>query len=59
MSQAPAPTPRYRILASTPQGKDLECFTWTRDPAAGIARARRDAVAFGRTDLTDFHAEKI
>lgn len=59
MSRTPSPAPRYRILASTPAGEDLECFTWTREPEAGIARAQRDAIAFGRADLTNFRADPI
>lgn len=58
MSQ-PTTFPRYRIIASRADGSTLECFTWTRSPASGIAHAKREAFAFGHTDLTDFKAVEI
>lgn len=49
----------YRILADRADGSILECFIWRRSPEAGIERAKRDAVAFGFADLTNFRAEPV
>lgn len=54
-----ASTPTFRILADRADGSILECFIWRRSPEAGIERAKRDAVAFGFADLTNFRAEVI
>lgn len=48
----------YRILADRADGSVLECFTWRKSPEAGIERAKRDALAFGHADLTNFRAEQ-
>lgn len=49
----------YRILADRADGSVLECFTWRKSPEAGIERAKRDAIAFGYDDLTNFRAELV
>lgn len=54
-----ASTPAFRILADRADGSILECFIWRRSPEAGIERAKRDAVAFGFADLTNFRAEPV
>jgi transcription antitermination factor NusA-like protein len=36
-----------KIFALTANGETIECFTWTRDEASGIARAFADAKAHG------------
>lgn len=39
---------RFRIFATNATtGEEFECFTWTRDAEAGIARAYRDAADHG------------
>lgn len=54
-----ASTPTFRILADRADGSTIECFIWRRSPEAGIERAKRDAVAFGFADLSNFRAEVI
>lgn len=49
----------FLIVADKADGTRFECFHWSRQPEAGIARAKRDAIAFGFTDLTNFRAEEI
>lgn len=49
----------YRILADRADGSVLECFTWRKSPEAGVERAKRDAIAFGHADLTNFRAELV
>jgi hypothetical protein len=41
--------PRFVIFVETISGDIIRAFTWCRDEASGIARARRDAVDFGVT----------
>lgn len=52
---------RFTIVATEiATGERFECFTWTRDAASGIERAKRDAVKFGMADkLTDYRAEPV
>jgi len=50
---------RYLITATDKTGQEVQCFTWTRDPKSGIARAKREAVEFGMDDLHDFRAYPI
>ena len=52
-------TPTFQIFATDGFGKGFFCFTWCRDAASGIARAKADAIYFGRTDLRDFRAIPI
>jgi hypothetical protein len=40
-------TPRFVIFVETVTGEIIRAFTWCRDEASGIARARRDAKDFG------------
>jgi hypothetical protein len=51
--------PTFQIFATDGFGKGFFCFTWCRDAASGIARAKADAIHFGRTDLRDFRAVPI
>lgn len=51
--------PTFKILATDANGDTFECFTWCRDAASGIERAKRDARDFNQTDLRDFRAEPI
>lgn len=44
-------TPRFVIFVETVTGEIVRAFTWCRDEASGIARARRDAVDFGVTTV--------
>jgi hypothetical protein len=39
--------PRFVIYVETITGEIIRAFTWTRDEASGIARARRECVEFG------------
>lgn len=39
-------TPRFVIFVETITGEVIRAFTWCRDEASGIARARRDAQDF-------------
>jgi hypothetical protein len=42
---------RWQIVAfSAIEQKEIVLFHWTRRASDGIARARRDAVKFGRAD---------
>ncbi len=51
----------YHIVATViATGERFWCFTWTRDPASGIARAKTQALLFGWNELlTDYRAEPI
>jgi hypothetical protein len=40
-------SPRFIIFIETATGEVVRAFTWCRDEASGLARARRDAVDFG------------
>jgi hypothetical protein len=53
--------PRFQITAYNRDTKSrFYCFTWTRDAASGIERAKRDAVLFDLDGvLTDFRAEPV
>lgn len=51
-------TPRFVIFVETIAGEVIRAFTWTRDEASGIARARKDAVTFGVTPVRVW-AERI
>ena len=51
--------PLYAIRAETGVGKTITVFTWRGNPETGIARAKREAVEFGMTDLCNFTAEKV
>ena len=51
---------RYRIMAKNKIiGEDFYCFTWIRDPDAGIERAKKEALIFGHSELGDFRYELI
>lgn len=53
-------TPRlHAILADRANGETLTCFTWRGWPPFGIERAKRQAVEFGFTDLTNFRAVPV
>lgn len=41
--------PRFVIFVETITGDIIRAFTWCRDEASGLARARRDAEDFGVT----------
>lgn len=49
----------FLITATDGSGQRVQLFTWRYGAEAGIARAKRDAVEFGRQDLHDFAAEEI
>lgn len=51
--------PRFIIFVETSTGQIIQAFTWCRDEASGLARARRDAIKFGYGSLTCVWAEKI
>lgn len=48
----------FAIKARKTDGSVFVCFTWTRDEASGIERAKRDAVKFG-VECVEFWAEAI
>ena len=52
-------TPRFVIFVETVTGEIIRAFTWCRDEASGLARARRDAVEFGYGYPTRIWAEPI
>ena len=52
-------TPRFVIFVETAAGQVIRAFTWCRDEASGLARARRDAVEFGYGSPTRVWAEPI
>ena len=52
-------TPRFVIFVETVTGEIVRAFTWCRDEASGIARARRDAIEFGYGSPTRIWAEPI
>lgn len=43
--------PRFVIFVETISGDIIRAFTWCRDEASGVARARRDAQDFGVTPV--------
>ena len=51
--------PRFVIFVETATGEIIRAFTWCRDEASGIARARRDAVEFGHGVPTRVWAQPI
>lgn len=50
---------RFTILGFDKNGIRQPLFTWTGEPAAGIARAKHDAIEHDRDDLTGFMAEPM
>ena len=50
--------PRYTIRAKTGTGWRITLFTHRGSPEEGIAKAKKEAIAFGQFDLYDFTAEK-
>jgi hypothetical protein len=51
--------PRFVIFVETAAGEIVRAFTWCRDEASGIARARKDCIEFGYGSPTRVWAEKI
>lgn len=51
-------TPQFVIFVETVTGEIIRAFTWCRDEASGIARARQDAAEFG-VSATRVWAEPI
>lgn len=43
--------PRFVIFVETISGDIIRAFTWCREEASGVARARRDAHDFGVTPV--------
>ena len=39
--------PSFRIFVRTASGEEFMAFTWCRDEASGIARAKREGAEFG------------
>lgn len=39
--------PQFVIFIENATGEVVRAFTWCRDEASGLARARRDAIEFG------------
>lgn len=39
--------PRFIIFVETVSGEIIKAFTWCKDAASGIERAKKDAVEFG------------
>lgn len=52
-------TPQFVIFIETAAGQIIRAFTWCRDEASGIARARREAVEFGHGYPARVWAERI
>lgn len=52
-------TPRFVIFVETVTGEVIRAFTWCRDEASGLARARRDAIEFGYGSPTRVWAQPI
>lgn len=52
-------TPQFVIFVETAAGQIIRAFTWCRDEASGLARARRDCVEFGHGCPTRVWAEPI
>ena len=50
--------PTFRIFVRTAQGEEFMAFTWCRDEASGIARAKREGAEFGH-DVVDAWAEAV
>ena len=51
--------PRFVIFVETTTGQIIRAFTWCRDEASGLARARSDAIEFGYGCPTRVWAEPI
>lgn len=51
--------PRFIIFVETATGEIVRAFTWCRDEASGVARARRDCIEFGYGSPTRVWAERI
>jgi hypothetical protein len=51
--------PRFVIFVETAAGEIVRAFTWCRDEASGIARARKDCIEFGYGSPTRVWAENI
>lgn len=51
--------PQFVIFVETVTGEIIRAFTWCRDEASGLARARRDCVDFGYGYPTRVWAEPI
>ncbi len=51
----------FSIFATNPNGHEMRLFTWTRDAASGIERAKYDATQFGYSETywRDYRAEEI
>lgn len=43
--------PTFIIFVETITGETIEAFTWCRDKASGIERARKEAPEFGVTPV--------
>ncbi len=43
--------PRFVIFVETVTGEIIRAFTWCRDRASGIERAKKDAKEFGVTPV--------
>lgn len=51
--------PQFVIFVETAAGEIIRAFTWCRDEASGIARARRDSVEFGYGVPARIWAERV
>jgi len=51
--------PTFVIFVETVTGEIIRAFTWCRDEASGIARARREAIEFGYGSPTRVWAEPV
>lgn len=49
---------RYKIIGIRYDGTEDHLFTWTRDPAAGIEHAKREADDLGE-QYRDYRADPI
>jgi hypothetical protein len=52
-------TPQFVIFVETAAGNIIRAFTWCRDEASGLARARRDCIDFGYGCPTRVWAQPI
>lgn len=50
--------PQFVIYIETVTGEVVRAFTWCRDEASGLARARREALEFGYS-VTRIWAEPV
>lgn len=51
--------PQFVIFVETTTGQIIRAFTWSRDEASAIARARRDCVEFGHGSPARVWAERV